>query len=192
MDITIYAKEVVEKFAFIAMGNPIFSERDTPIQILPSRTYAQVASPHPLNDHPLRSLLLAPEIPTEPDPVDDLEEMIIRQLRPRNMSLLFSNTSELDPESLLSMDTVMTRLRRQLRNSTLRLSQAQPDARDRLEMDRMMRRVRQERRNDQTTTRWNRDEEEDPFAQRNRRRNEQFERQVMSLMQNRRTNIGDR
>jgi hypothetical protein len=181
------------------MGNPIFSEHIE--HVAPkNRTYAQICQQQPPDEHPIRFLLSRDtNIPSRPepdlyDPVDDLEEMIIRQLRPRNISLLFGNSSEFDPETVLSMDTVMTRLRRQVRNSTIRLIQERPDARDRLEMDRMMRRVRQERRNDQSLYRWQRGEEEEEqemISQRNRRRNEQYERQILSIMQARNNNNND-
>jgi hypothetical protein len=165
------------------MGNPIFCDIEP---IKPTKTYAQVCQSQQQNEHPIRSLLSRDTRP-QPllDPVDDLEEMIIRQLRPRNMSLLFGNSSEFDPDTVLSMDTVMTRLRRQVRNSTLRLTQERPDPRDRLEMDRMMRRVRQERRSDQNLYRWQREETE-PLQ--SRRRNEQYERQILSIMQSRNNN----
>jgi hypothetical protein len=93
---------------------------------------------------------------------DDLEDMIIRQLRPRSFSLLFGNNDSWQQDNLenQSMETVMSRLRRQLRNSTARLAQEvslthrnqqrleSVDSRERLEMDRMIRRARQERRSD--------------------------------------------
>lgn len=123
-----------------------------------ARTYAEIVQQNPRvpNDHPIRAFLSRQEIPTPTERrIDDLEELILHQLRPRTISLLFGG--ENDQETMSSMETVMGRLRRQYRTSVIRTQQAgggqanirgRDDARDRLEMDRMMRRIRQERRNE--------------------------------------------
>ena len=179
-----------EKFNFSqknSMGNPIFVDKIPATEKAKSirdeqRTYASVAGTRRnqnsdvsitlSNDHPIRNLLSNHSsriLPTTleqreepyPESVDALEEMIIRQLRPRSFSLLFGNPVTNEVQEVIneqnSMETVMGRLRRQLRSSTARLAQEvalthrqrnDNDSRDRLEMDRMMRRVRQERRSD--------------------------------------------
>jgi hypothetical protein len=89
------------------------------------------------NDHPIRALLdrerqetvmreaeaTASSIPSVQSQTQELEDIIIRQLRPRTFSLLFGQDRFLHEPSrgnsdILSLETIMGRLRRQLRNSS--------------------------------------------------------------------------
>ncbi|KAJ2999042.1 hypothetical protein HDV02_003735 [Globomyces sp. JEL0801] len=126
------------------------------------------------NDHPIRNLLVEPVtseiIDEEIDPVDELEQLIIRQLQPRSFSLLFGGNGSQNMYDTGLMETAMGRLRGQLRNSTTRLAQETSlthrttrldtqDSRDRLDIERV-RRVRHERRNENSISsssfyRWN-------------------------------------
>ncbi|KAJ3307397.1 hypothetical protein HDV03_000045 [Kappamyces sp. JEL0829] len=98
------------------------------------------------NEHPMRAMLehevgrqthplqttIPPYPPASAARSGDLEEIIMRQLRPRTFSLLFGQDrfhhqptapSAGTASDIQTMETVMNRLRRQLRNSTTRSAQ---------------------------------------------------------------------
>jgi hypothetical protein len=152
------------------MGNPIYLDCQAPsvVKLQPLQSVSGQAEQNNEiqsiqnadNEHPIRRILLNERrVISIADDTEDLESMIIRQLRPRSFSLLFGNTvsDNWQEDSLQgSMETVMSRLRRQLRNSTARLAQdvslihrnredTRSESRDRLEQ---IRRTRQDRRND--------------------------------------------
>ena len=95
-----------------------------------NESYHQETNPD-VSEHPVRRVLRMAEQPAPRQTndhgatIDTLEDMIIRQLRPRNFSLLMGNSMRTTPSLFgtanenppLTLETAMQRLRRQIRSS---------------------------------------------------------------------------
>ena len=205
------------------MGNPIYRPSNAPVNkkhrmpvsnmrnhgfFILMQEQDQVDAEMNTNGHPIREFVNRDWMPprlTNHDPVQDLEEMIIQQLRPRSFSVLFGSEAERNNAVGLmgqdqggDMEQIMGQLRRQLRNSSVRMAQDSQlvhrnssnnrDARDRLENERLVRRIRSDRNHDPSLfqsafQRWNlaRNEREAHLEARSQRLAEHTQGRTLSI-----------